>query len=883
MNTGGTPKISKAKLMEFAKVFENSQLAIELKEKIANPSDLRVTDALNQSGASGFSGQGRYAYLKDPYASSFYTQLSVLMWRNAVNWRRDYQAICVQVAVSIVSAIILGTIFSETSGDCEIEYDLSDLPIPDIPNLPGGNFPDIPGMPDTSASECPSKDLNLNSLLFIIPVNLMLYSFQSIGKIIEEQKLFARERASGTYRTSAFLLSRILVEAPIFSLQAVAYGLSLYFFTDLKPGMDHVVFFLFTLVVTVNISYAFCNFFGSISPNLTVALNAGNGVYGLGVLFAGFYITYESMPNYYKPFYFLSVFRWPCGALILDQFGEGSFVANFNGLPAYKGETKWLDNLMGIVIVMLWHLGTFAAMSYQTRRGKILPEKMSAANPIMIEDLNIEINDEDDDDDAKPDLKKLPSRGFSGGSKKKYERLNNSNAFQIEACDENDTKKMKGKSNSNNLRTFSRKSTGYNDNLIPLRVKVTDVSFDINGKSLLTGVNAVFEQGQLMAIMGPSDAGKTTILDIIASRKSSGTISGKVFYNGQEREKLGASFTRILGYVPQDSHCIETLTVRETLMFTAELRLPSSFTHTQRDEICGDIEAQLGLQKVSGSRVGDELNRGISGGEMKRLSIGVELVTGPSLLILDEATSGLSAADAFSVVRLLRKLASNGHAVVMSIHQPRSNIFQLFDLLLLMRRGETVYFGSAKRCSDYFHVIGFPTPPGQSYSDHFLDVMSGDREQVHKLVNNFRVSQHWKEVEHSIMDSEDPMRYELTVLRDMLILLLWCTVWSIFAPRLISPSTLPCMHPFQCFANYSAAAQASLPGAAVCAHHMGTDQNPDAQNASALYARALTLRVFHRARRGFCHFDGQFVVACRLQHLQRQGVAPYEFEPVAPL
>ncbi len=706
MKGGGTPRISKAKLIEFAEIFEKSKYATELKGKMTTSSGMCVADALNESG-SGLSGHGTFSYLKDPYASSFYTQLSVLVWRNAVNYRRDYKLVCVQMAGSIVCGIVLGTLFSETSGGC-----------------------------DNDGSDCPSRDLNINSLLFVVTINLMLFSFQSISKLLDEQKLFMRERASGTYRTSAFLLSRILVESPIFSFQAIAFGLSVYFFTEMQPGLDHAMFFLFTLVVAVNISYAFCNFFGSVSPNLAAALNAANGIYGLGILFAGFYITYESMPEYYKPFYFLSVFRWPCGALILDQFGEGSFITQFNGLPAYPGETKWLDNIVGMVIVLLWHMGTLTAMSYRTRRGKILPEKVNyGENLVMVEDLNMEAQDADEDDVEVP--KRMPSGGFSSGSDpNKYERLDdNRSSLQIEDHDENDRARKANNSDYNSLRAFSREreSTGYRDNLIPLRVKVNNVHVDVNGKKLLTGIHAVFEQGQLMAIMGPSDAGKTTILDIIASRKSSGVISGQVLYNGQERAQLGASFTRILGYVPQDAHCIETLTVRETLMFTAELRLPSSFTQVQRSDICDDIEAQLGLQKVSGSRVGDDMNRGISGGEMKRVSIGVELVTGPSLLILDEATSGLSAADAFSVVRLLRKLAVNGHAVVMSIHQPRSNIFQLFDVLLLMRQGQMVYFGSAKGCSKYFTIIGFPTPPGQSYSDHFLDVMSGDREQVTQI------------------------------------------------------------------------------------------------------------------------------------------------------
>jgi ABC-type multidrug transport system ATPase subunit len=136
-----------------------------------------------------------------------------------------------------------------------------------------------------------------------------------------------------------------------------------------------------------------------------------------------------------------------------------------------------------------------------------------------------------------------------------------------------------------------------------------------------------------------------------------------------------------------DSYLLHTLTVRETLLYTAELRLPASMLQSRRLEIVDDVIGQLGLINVRNSKVGDESNRGVSGGEYRRLSIGIELVTTPSVIILDEPTSGLSAADAFTCLRVLKRLASNGHVVVLSIHQPRSNIYALFDLLLLMRKG----------------------------------------------------------------------------------------------------------------------------------------------------------------------------------------------------
>jgi ABC-type lipoprotein export system ATPase subunit len=161
-----------------------------------------------------------------------------------------------------------------------------------------------------------------------------------------------------------------------------------------------------------------------------------------------------------------------------------------------------------------------------------------------------------------------------------------------------------------------------------------------HSKTILSSVHGVVESGQILAVMGPSDAGKSTLLDILADRKNApgAVLSGSILYNGQTAKDLGPIFSRLVGYVVQDSYLLHTLTVRETLLYTAELRLPASMLQSRRLEIVDDVIEQLGLINVRNSKVGDESNRGVSGGEYRRLSIGIELVTTPSVLILDEPT-----------------------------------------------------------------------------------------------------------------------------------------------------------------------------------------------------------------------------------------------------
>lgn len=149
-------------------------------------------------------------------------------------------------------------------------------------------------------------------------------------------------------------------------------------------------------------------------------------------------------------------------------------------------------------------------------------------------------------------------------------------------------------------------------------------------------------------------------------------------------------------YVTQEDVLLGTLTVRESISYSAHLRLPSKLT---REEITDIVEAtitDMGLQECSDRTIGNWHLRGISGGEKKRLSIALEVLTKPSLLFLDEPTSGLDSASAFFVVQILRNIASSGKTVISSIHQPSGEVFALFDDLLLLSGGETVYFGEAE-------------------------------------------------------------------------------------------------------------------------------------------------------------------------------------------
>ncbi|KAF6128467.1 ATP binding cassette subfamily G member 2 (Junior blood group) [Phyllostomus discolor] len=245
-------------------------------------------------------------------------------------------------------------------------------------------------------------------------------------------------------------------------------------------------------------------------------------------------------------------------------------------------------------------------------------------------------------------------------------------------------------------------------------------------KEILTNVNGIMRPG-LNAILGPTGGGKSSLLDILAARKDPQGLSGDVLINGEPRP---ANFKCNSGYVVQDDVVMGTLTVRENLQFSAALRLPSTMSNHEKNERINVVIQELGLAKVADSKVGTQFTRGVSGGERKRTSIGMELITNPSILFLDEPTTGLDSSTANAVLSLLKRMSKGGRTIIFSIHQPRFSIFKLFDSLTLLASGRLMFHGPAQEALEYFASAGYHCEPYNNPADFFLDVINGDSSAV---------------------------------------------------------------------------------------------------------------------------------------------------------
>jgi ABC-type multidrug transport system ATPase subunit len=242
---------------------------------------------------------------------------------------------------------------------------------------------------------------------------------------------------------------------------------------------------------------------------------------------------------------------------------------------------------------------------------------------------------------------------------------------------------------------------------------------EYESKAVLSDVSGEARDGELLAVLGHSGSGKSTLIDALAHRISKESLKGSVTLNG---EPLGGGLLKsISAYVMQDDLLFPMLTVEETLMFSAEFRLPRSQTKAQKQARVQVLLDQLGLRGAAKTIIGDEGHRGVSGGERRRVSIGIDIIHDPILLFLDEPTSGLDSTSAFMVVKVLQRISQTGSIVVLSIHQPSYRILGLLDRLILLAHGEAVFNGSPSRLRPFFAEFGHPIPENENSMEFALD------------------------------------------------------------------------------------------------------------------------------------------------------------------
>ncbi|XP_022932350.1 ABC transporter G family member 26 isoform X1 [Cucurbita moschata] len=240
-------------------------------------------------------------------------------------------------------------------------------------------------------------------------------------------------------------------------------------------------------------------------------------------------------------------------------------------------------------------------------------------------------------------------------------------------------------------------------------------------KRILKGITGRVGPGEILALMGASGSGKTTLLKVIGGRLLE-NVKGNITYNDIT---YTTALKRRIGFVTQDDVLFPQLTVEETLLVSAFLRLPNSMNRQQKYERVNMIVKELGLERCRNTKIGGNFGKGISGGERKRTSIGYEVLIDPSLLLLDEPTSGLDSNSANKLLLVLKGLAKAGRTIITTIHQPSSRMFHMFDKLLLISEGYPVYYGKAIESMEYFSSLRFTPQISMNPAEFLLDLATG--------------------------------------------------------------------------------------------------------------------------------------------------------------
>ncbi|KAJ4287203.1 hypothetical protein N0V90_012601 [Kalmusia sp. IMI 367209] len=263
-----------------------------------------------------------------------------------------------------------------------------------------------------------------------------------------------------------------------------------------------------------------------------------------------------------------------------------------------------------------------------------------------------------------------------------------------------------------------------------IKTKDVGLSFDFEGlefepkpgKKILKGVSGYIQSGSMWAVMGGSGAGKSTFFNVLMGKTRH--TGGLIKVNGHPKDM--AKYKKLIGFVPQDDIVLPELTVRENILHSARCRLPMTWKDKDIQAYVDALISCIGLSHVQHSLVGDANKPVVSGGQRKRVSIGMELAAAPMCIFLDEPTSGLDATSASSIMRLLKAITKLGVTTITIIHQPREQIFTGFDNILLLGLGSEIYAGPTSEAPTYFDSLGFTFPSRANPADIIMDIINGE-------------------------------------------------------------------------------------------------------------------------------------------------------------
>ncbi|KAM3739457.1 hypothetical protein ACB098_08G025600 [Castanea mollissima] len=603
----------------------------------------------------------------------------------------------------------------------------------------------------------PTNEQNGNlylSCLFYGLVHMMFNGFSELPLMITRLPVFYKQRDNFFHPAWAWSISSWILRVPYSIVEAVVWSCVVYFTVGFAPSAGRFFRYMLLLFSIHQMALGLFRMMASISRDMILANTFGSAALLIVFLLGGFIIPKGMIKSWWVWGFWVSPLSYGQRAISVNEFTA----------------TRWMErsafgnNTVGHNILTLhsiptedyWYwIGVGVLIAYALLFSNIVTLALTYLHPLRKAKTVMSLNVAE---------KNSALNGVGGGGSK----------FNPPSAEED--RKKKGMILPFQPLTMTFLNVNYFVDM-PKEMKIKGIPE--KKLQLLSNVSGVFSPGVLTALVGSSGAGKTTLMDVLAGRKTGGYIEGDIKISGYPKEQR--TFARISGYVEQNDIHSPQVTVEESLWFSSSLRLPKEVSKEKKHEFVEEVMRLVELDTIRHALVGLPGSSGLSTEQRKRLTIAVELVANPSIIFMDEPTSGLDARAAAIVMRTVRNTVDTGRTVVCTIHQPSIDIFEAFDELLLMKRGGRVIYGGklgvrSQIMIDYFQGINGipPIHSGYNPATWMLEVTTPTAEERigEDFADIYRNSEQYRDVEASIKQfsvpptGSEPLKFPSTYSQD---------------------------------------------------------------------------------------------------------------------